>query len=287
MLRGGLRGIKERAGLTSRTKVRPATLPLFCANGDENRRVDVAVEDYPALVVLPHYLGPQIARFADSPGIQQQPWLFLPQLDISALRERYGITSWASNGMDSVSFARMLAKIAHGFAVATLGAESFVPFLPDLILNDRGMEFLRFIGSMESFGELAAGDIIHQFTMLREAAGDRRYLTCHLRLFHSFGAPAYRIVVGQLIADFDPIALIPSHPIIADERNLHWRMMISINRGESGQEWPIELGYTPVHMSPLHIEPPPRALPSSENLFSHRDQDAGIVTCRSNETSSL
>ena len=257
VLRGGLRSIKERAGLSSRSKTRPATLPLFCVNGDENRRVDVALEDYPAVVILPHFVGPQIAPFADSPAVSDQPWLFVPQMDAAALREKYGISSWASNQMDSISFGRMLAKIAHGFAVALQGLDSFVPFLPDLILNDRGHEFLRFIGSMDSFGQVAGGDIIHWFQLVAEVAGGQRYLTCHLRLFDSFGAPTYRIVVGQLQTDFNPMVTLPSHPVVVDERSANWRIMISIN--DAGAEGPApESGYFNLPFSPFQIDPPPR-----------------------------
>jgi hypothetical protein len=236
VLRGGLRGIKERLALPSRSKQRPTTLPLFCINGDEDKAVHVAVEHYPAQIILPHFVGPQIARFPDAPSVQRTPWVFFPQPDLDTPAAKYGITKFASNSLDTHSFARMLAKIALSGAVAELGTGRFVTGLPDIILNDRGVGYLALIGSIEGAWDREDGPVSHNWRFLREEVDSVGYLTCHLRLFANFGA---RVIVGQLMEDFDPSRSGGKVSLLADERTASWRMMVST-------ETPMDAGYAPI-----------------------------------------
>lgn len=251
ILRGGLRGIKERLGLSSRSKGRPEKLPLFCVNGDEAKRVDVAIEHYPALVILPYLAGPEVAAFEGAPQVEQTPWLFIPPPDIDALSSLYGITSWASNSFDTVSFARMLAKIAHCLAIGERGSGSFIPFLSEIILNERGLDFLRFVGSYGAPCEPVAGDLTHKFVLMTEVADGQRYLTCHLRLFASFGAPGYRVVVGQLPEDHNPLLAVPAASPGSDSRAHDWRLMVSASPDPG-------VGWSPIPSTPLRISGLPR-----------------------------
>lgn len=198
VLRGGLRGIREHLKLESRTKKRPTELPLFDVNGEEGRTEKVAVEDYPALVILPHYRGPTIGNFPNRLISAVEPWYYVPPLALRTLKEKYGIESWSTNAMDSASFARMLAKIAHGFAVATHGLDSFVQFLPEIILDDSPTKLHQFVGTMSAGSEVTGNDLSHHVRVVGETTNEGRYLTCHIRLFEKFGSPSYRVVVGML-----------------------------------------------------------------------------------------
>ena len=232
--------MKERLQLSSRTKKRPASLPLFCVNGAEDGRVDVAVNDYPALIALPHLVGPQIAPFVNSPTVQREPWRFLPQPDMDTLVEKYGVTSFASPQIDTFSFARMLAKIALALAYGELHPQTgFIEFISNLILKDSGPRILALVGSVDGEWDRNEGPVSHTLRLLREEAGGRAYLTCHIRLFANFGAPAYRVVIGQFEADFDPELLATNLRVTADPRTAHYRLMIALSTHADGTYVPI------------------------------------------------
>jgi hypothetical protein len=204
VLRGGLRGIKERLGFASRTKGRPKALPLFIGEG-AGTRFDVPVEDYPATVVLPHIVGPTLAPFPGAATSQKIPWGYIPPTDIGKLATTYGLTQFSPSSIDTFAFARMLAKIAHSFAVAQLGSESFVPFLPTFILSNDNCDFRLFMGTMELRPQLPAEiptDGNHLGLLADEDAGGQEYITAIIQLFRSFDAPFYRVVIGQRISQF-------------------------------------------------------------------------------------
>lgn len=138
--------------------------------------------------------------------------------------------------MDTFSFARMLAKIAHALTVAQYGLRSFVPFLPDVILRNEGLLFLRFIGTVAGEGKLEEGPVFHRLRGLVEEADGRRFLTCHIQLLANFGSPTYRVVAGQLLDHFDPLMPLPSSRIVSDERMADWRLVLSTEE-VSGRPW--------------------------------------------------
>lgn len=99
-------------------------------------------------------------------------------------------------------FARFLAKVAHGFAIAQFGPNSFEPYLRDVI-----------VGNDPNIGYLVGGDepptkpdpplpegrhrvTGHQMALGQVAAGSGRLLVCWIRLFPFTGAPSYAVVVG-------------------------------------------------------------------------------------------
>jgi hypothetical protein len=158
-------------------------------------------------------------------------------MDMERLREKYGIKSWATNSLDTYSFGRLLAKIGHGFAVAELGLGGFAPLLTDVILIDKRAEFIRYIGSYGAATPVNAEMAMsHSFKLSVEDAGGRSYITCELRLFEAFGAPGYRIVVGQPSEDFNPLRLPPASFPIADLETPMWRLILTTEPVE-GEGW--------------------------------------------------
>lgn len=97
----------------------------------------------------------------------------------------------------------MLPKIAHSFAVADQGLESFVPLLPNLILHgSKTPSYLvgGDLGVPEAFPTLHR---LHLEVVNADARDGRsspvQYLIVHVRLFANLGAPQYHVVVGQWI----------------------------------------------------------------------------------------
>lgn len=89
-------------------------------------------------------------------------------------------------------FCKMLAKIAHGAAVAELGLNAFEPWLPKLIGGD--WPYLsHYIGATR--WKLVTTGTLHQI-WLRLQYG---YLIATVRLFARYGFQGYDVVVGRAV----------------------------------------------------------------------------------------
>ena len=119
---------------TRRKKDRPATLQAFTEAGAARERVELNVEDHAAPTPL-IWLG--------NPGILvgRSPLSGCP-LRVTYVLSK-GIDPKRLNAdsivyemkVDFKAFGRFLAKVGHGFAVASLGMDGFKPALSNIILN--------------------------------------------------------------------------------------------------------------------------------------------------------
>jgi hypothetical protein len=92
--------------------------------------------------------------------------------------------------VDTDLFARMLAKIAHSFAVGNLGITAFDPFLTGVILgSDR--DIFRYVGGAGGGSEKNPN--LHSIRLNVENG----MVVVYIRLFAALDAPAYLIAVGR------------------------------------------------------------------------------------------
>src|SRR5262245_47373776 len=104
--------------------------------------------------------------------------------------------------MNPDAYARMLAKIAHAYAVAELGESAFWPKLRRFI-RGRPMKALQWIG-----GDLAVPKPEHRLHDIQwriQRTGPTNYLVVSLRLFSFIGSPQYHVVVGELARPLDQL----------------------------------------------------------------------------------
>ncbi len=104
-------------------------------------------------------------------------------------------------------FARLLAKIAHSYAVAELGFGAFHSFLPPLILGE-SLNLPDFVGGVAPLtpnenpflgapGTQVKSLIEHYLNWeVVRAADQNTYLTVVIQLLQSY-APKYRVVVAR------------------------------------------------------------------------------------------
>jgi hypothetical protein len=93
---------------------------------------------------------------------------------------------------------RMMAKIAHSYAVAELGPDSFRPYLLDLILcRIHELNFaLQWIGCEPTVPPPTA-DLFSLKCNKFILPDGKRYVIVHLRLFPFFSTPLYHVIVGE------------------------------------------------------------------------------------------
>jgi hypothetical protein len=104
--------------------------------------------------------------------------------------------------MNPEAYVRMLAKIAHAYAVAELGQSSFRPSLREFIRGEP-MAALKWIGGDTVSPK--AEQRLHDIRWYVHFANDLNYLVVSLRLFAFVGSPQYHIVVGELTRPLDQL----------------------------------------------------------------------------------
>lgn len=194
VLRGGLWAVRYYLELQSRTRPKPKIFKLHAVNGDESRSIDIEADDYPILLALPSYCGPLLLALPDSNPPVRPPWHRFLRVDPLMLLEKYGAEEYAPAAINAHAFARMLMKIAHGWAVVEFGLDGFEPFLPDLILGKQD-DFLTFVGSTRIVQPARGND--HMIAVANFGTEPRRWIVAQINLFERFGAPGYRVIVGQ------------------------------------------------------------------------------------------
>lgn len=91
-------------------------------------------------------------------------------------------------------FARFLAKITHGYAVAHLGMDGFRPYLPPIILMDTEDPF-RYVGGYSE--PPPNSEALHQVTQGYAELNGTKFVLIRMRLFALLGAPEYLVVAGD------------------------------------------------------------------------------------------
>lgn len=101
-------------------------------------------------------------------------------------------------GVNVSKQARMLAKIAHAYAVAEVGFGNFYPVLPPYILGtaESSQDLLNFVGDWDLPTDASTEK--HNISLHRVLMSDQNYYwTVRLRLFaHKPLTPEFEIVVG-------------------------------------------------------------------------------------------
>jgi hypothetical protein len=92
------------------------------------------------------------------------------------------------------TYGRMICKIAHSLAVAEFGANSFVAFLPDIILGKQP-HLTHYLSAQVSPEADQQG--LHNLHIGWLETAVPPYLVAYIRLFCNWGTPDYMVVVGQ------------------------------------------------------------------------------------------
>lgn len=190
ILRGTLLGCRAILGLKSRKgKAARIHLPVYSGNV----RIMVPIEDYPPMLVAPHFSEPREITGAPEEGSTFDLKVIFFGGDIRVLREKYGIGSWSPPIFPVDSYRRMLGKIAHAFACAELRPGSFEPFLPPIIIGgerDSG----RLIGGGLHTGSVE--DCLHWLRLESVERGTDILLAVRMRLFAIFSDTSEHLVVA-------------------------------------------------------------------------------------------
>src|ERR1700720_1091771 len=101
--------------------------------------------------------------------------------------------------IDMVAYFQMIAKIAHCFAVATLGSDGFDPCLPPLIVGNRIDLISHLIGASRDHLPVRPDALSHQIALGLMPHDDGQLVRSRVCLFAFHKAPAYDVIVGRLL----------------------------------------------------------------------------------------
>lgn len=187
---------------------RPKSLPIFVRHGAYRERIDVPVERYPIVaVVLPNYGVPYLLRDEESPDEVPMKW----QTYHGARRGASGAAIYSSMNLEIsqkvnlIAFHRLLAKIAHGFAVAEFGIDGFADWLLPPLIRGETSVFPDLIGGTKPLVlENYSGRPIHRPLLKHAIKTDivesvktkTRYLAVSIQLFIDC-TPEYQVLVAR------------------------------------------------------------------------------------------
>jgi len=138
---------RKAKGLIRHPNDLPATVPLVFDLEFRGPR-QVSLDVCPNVVVLPGLRElPGILKGRSPEPLVQFDYKIFAGLDIlEETKRRMEEEQHVGIFLDGYAWLRMLAKIAHGYAIAELGFDRFSPALPDLILGRNPLLASYFVG---------------------------------------------------------------------------------------------------------------------------------------------
>jgi hypothetical protein len=190
--------LRMRLGLpTRRPKERPDHLNVqFERPGNLVETRSIPVKDYPKVLHLLKLSPPTILQGKSSENIIKcVAWAYTDE-SLSQQVVKYHAQKLLVADYDPSVFCRMLAKIAHSYAVSIMGLDGFEGYLPNLIMGQQGYIPDLVGGYLDDFPPEDDGPIHHvQLQFLVGPFGP--FLAVSIRLFSFLGAPKYLVVVGR------------------------------------------------------------------------------------------
>jgi hypothetical protein len=189
-MRETLLPFRKAIGLRRHAKEVPVSVPLtFDLDLQGPRRV--GLDQHPNVVVLPALRDPPgiLAGRAPERELNFEYKIFGGVEILEETQRRLSKQKRVGINLDGYSWIRMLAKIAHGLAVAELGLEGFDPGLPDLILGRNPLlaSYLVGRGMVPMPVPENAPLPLHNIRLLGATSGGRHMAAVNMRLFAELG----------------------------------------------------------------------------------------------------
>jgi hypothetical protein len=219
--------IREHLGLLGRQQKRPRPrMPVNLVKLQQQESHMVPASDHPAVMLMWRFDLPT-ALTGDSLLEDVVARIVIRPLtnDFHARAERLAERGGQINLIGRMpaephSFARMLAKIAHSYAMAKLGPKAFRPLLREIILGEKPNYPPHFIGgtSPPDYGNALSRQkrssarycVSHEW---RPRLDQGSFLIVTIRLFGDYGMPIFQVVTGERIDTAKPYRATDVHPI--------------------------------------------------------------------------
>jgi hypothetical protein len=191
-LRGVLLGPRALMKMQSRRDP-PSEIEILAGEG----KARLPIDDAPIMLMLPTYDLPAMLG-GPAEGAPRHWSMFWRPLRVDMKQmAAMGFSSFGGPVLHSLSFCRMLAKIAHSMAVVSMGFDGFRPFLNAFILRGEGF-IHRYVGGEIENNE-PASDATHEIIVYAHPLNDVVLVVAKIRLFANGGGPIFLVVVGEAL----------------------------------------------------------------------------------------
>lgn len=209
------RGFSSRPPRRAAQRREPGTEVTIVRDDGSRERHFVAAAHLPKQTFkLPHFQIPPNILDTDQGKRLRPPfdgknwrtiWESSDPREIEEQKRRYG--GVIETKVDEFAFIRFLAKIAHGFSIAMLGQENFVPYLNKFILNDESDDSIfDYVGHGYAWnypeGLLNEKNPVGATIALPPQGDGRSLLLVHVFLLSNFRTPIYGVVAGECSTSF-------------------------------------------------------------------------------------
>jgi len=198
VLRQYLCPLRSHLGLPSRKPhLRPDGYPLILKRGAHSWKQKVSLKDHPGMVRFVIFDPP--GRVAGRLPVQETYSFRLTTAqifpDVDQRLARLGADGFEDNvNVNAMALARVVAKIAHAFAIAELGVDAFEEtYLNDLI-SDGAPDWTYWVGGHDR-GRVVQARELHKLSFLRR--GEDLSVIVHLFVAYC-PRDAYEVIVGRI-----------------------------------------------------------------------------------------
>ncbi len=176
----------------------PETLPISANVDGVDRVIEIPTGDYPIIFNMLVYPPPDVVNVNTEPGrLVVGMKLAHLKFDQMELYRKHRISGFSSAIWDNQMLTRMLAKIAHSFAVAELGLDKFKPLLVSLITRG-DISRMNLVGGDDALNDGQRPSVaLHELALGYQRINGTVYVVARIRLFASSGGPFYSVVVGD------------------------------------------------------------------------------------------
>jgi hypothetical protein len=185
---------RAQLGIRSRKRGVPKSLPVQVDHGSYIEEREVPIYMLPGFIIMFHFRMPGALLNLPPSNELSGPIVLRPtNPDFkNSFKGRVSMTK----PFGAMAFGRLLAKIAHSYAVAELGWNAFTPVLPDIILGKGPLLMNSFVGSGIAID--GASEKLHEVSFADwPAPAGKSLLVCKIRLFANLGMPTHYVVVGH------------------------------------------------------------------------------------------
>ncbi len=156
---------------------------------------DLTPEEYPLFFQTFDFPEPGIiANRVSSENVEYRIWCKIDDSEFKKSKAREGEGFRLGPGKPE-AVCKILAKIAHGYAVAEIGFGNFEPLLAEYICG-RQLDRLQFIGGLGFKPKLTTA--LHKLSLKQQTMNGVNYVVVDIRLFACIETPSYRVIVGKL-----------------------------------------------------------------------------------------
>ncbi len=191
---------RKASGLVRHSNDLPATVPLTLDLELRGPR-QVPLNAHPNVVVLPGFREiPGILEGRAPQPMMQFEYKIFGRLDmVEETKRRLAEQQRVGISLDGYAWVRMLAKIAHGYAIAELGFGRFSPALPNLILGRNPILATYLVGKCPLPPPIPENPPLLMIDMRCASVGEQRFVAVNMRLFADLGreTPVYTVIAGS------------------------------------------------------------------------------------------